>query len=197
MSHHLYQTDALILSGTEYREADRFVRVFTRELGMIAATATGVRHEKSKLRYSLQELSLVSLSTVRGASLWRITNAAPQENFFQEFRSERPRLSAAARLSHLLIRLVPGESPQPELFDLFLEALQSLRTEKTAIEDIPALEQLAVLRMLRFLGHLPDVPVLRELSESTDWHKEKLTAVQAIRRDALFHINTALRETQL
>ncbi len=49
--------------------------IFTRELGLVRATAQGIRLEKSKLRYSSQLYSFGIFSFVHGKEFWRLTSA--------------------------------------------------------------------------------------------------------------------------
>ena len=58
MSHYRYKTEAFILGSISTGEANRFIDIFTKELGRIRATARSVREERSKLRFSLQDFSI-------------------------------------------------------------------------------------------------------------------------------------------
>ncbi len=98
-----------MLAAWPLREADRTYTILTRDLGLVRASATGVRKEGSKLRGALEPLVLSEISLVRGKEYWRITSA-------EVLRS----LAAAPTLARplaLLQRLVQGEEPHPELFD--------------------------------------------------------------------------------
>src|SRR5947207_241148 len=108
MSHHIYQTDGFILASFDRGEANRYFHIFTRDLGMIQATAQGVRLIESKLRYSLQDYSLSHLSLVRGKDVWRITSASKLFNLHEEFGREQ--FTVFARVFSLLRRLIAGEA---------------------------------------------------------------------------------------
>ena len=62
----IYETEAVILSSTSISEVSRVYTLLTRDFGIILARAEGVRKSSSKFRYVLQNLSLASLSLVRG-----------------------------------------------------------------------------------------------------------------------------------
>ncbi len=109
MSYHIYTTKALILSTRAYREADSVYLLLTRDLGLVRATATGVRKESSKLRGSLEPISLGLVSLVRGQDYWRITAA-------QNSVKVPPQPEILRPLS-LLEKLIQGEAHHPELFD--------------------------------------------------------------------------------
>ena len=84
MAYQMYTTRALVLSVRDRIGADRMVRMYTEEAGMIDARAAGVREERSKMRYALQPFSSVRVTFVRGRREWRITGVEPERNFFLE-----------------------------------------------------------------------------------------------------------------
>ncbi len=96
------------MSQRALREADRVYSILTEELGLVRATATGVRKGHSKLRGLLEPLSLSSVSLVRGKEFWRITSS----ELIKKIDSSEEILRPLA----LLEKLVQGEAPNPELF---------------------------------------------------------------------------------
>src|SRR6476646_175067 len=74
--HHIYHTEGIILSSRNYGEAGKYYSIFTRDLGMIYATASGVRKLSSKLRFVLQDFVYVKVDLVQGKDFWRITSAS-------------------------------------------------------------------------------------------------------------------------
>jgi recombinational DNA repair protein (RecF pathway) len=117
MSYSIQTTEGFVLSYTPLREADRVYSVLTRDLGLIRATATGVRKAASKLRGALEPVSLTTVSLVRGKEYWRATSAEVIEKIESSPEILRPLM--------LLERLVQGEAPHPELFDMLREKLGS------------------------------------------------------------------------
>ncbi|MEK7175771.1 MAG: DNA repair protein RecO, partial [Patescibacteria group bacterium] len=113
MSYHIYTTKGLTLSERPVREADRIYSILTRDLGLVRATALGVRKENSKLRGSIEPVSLSNISLVRGKEHWRLTSA----EVIKRFKKTKPLA--------LLEQLVVGESAHPELFDAVEKYLES------------------------------------------------------------------------
>ncbi len=109
MSYHIYTTKGIVLSERPVREADRIYTILTRDLGLVRATALGVRNSASKLRGNMEPFSLSSISLVRGKEHWRLTSAESIRNIHNSL--------AIARPLALLEKLVQGESTHPELFD--------------------------------------------------------------------------------
>jgi DNA repair protein RecO (recombination protein O) len=126
MSYSIHNTEGLIISFRPLREADRVYSILTRDLGLIRATAIGVRKDASKLRGSLEPLTLSAISLVRGKEYWRITSA----EVIQEIKSE----PAVLRPLILLEKLVQGESAHPEIFDAVKEMILSRKPEDEMFE---------------------------------------------------------------
>ncbi len=141
MSHHIYNTDAIVLGSTAVGETDRSVWLLTRDSGLLVARAQGARKEESKMRYSLQEYSLVQVSLVAGKAGWRVTGAVLEHSFIFDLKKQY-RLSAAAKISDLLKRFVPRDEPNAELFNIVLNGLIDLD------------ETLLVALILQNLGYL-------------------------------------------
>jgi DNA repair protein RecO len=196
MSHHIYTTPAVVLESFPGREADRRYTLFTREFGIIRATATGVRQSTSKLRYALQEFSVLDVSLVRGREWWRITNASAGENLFWRERKNQAVVEAVARIFRLLIRLVPGEEKNELLYDEISRALDFLSKHELSGEDVAAFEQVMVLRVLRDLGYVGEDAKLTEFFKS-DLHTKLLKSAQTHRRQILTAINYSLQQSQL
>ncbi len=87
--HHIYNTEGFVIGGTNVGEANKLLKIFTKDFGMITGSAQGIRHLKSKLRYSLQDFSYSSVSLVKGKEMWRVVNAERKENLFISLRAEK------------------------------------------------------------------------------------------------------------
>ena len=75
MSHPIYQTTGFVVKGVNNGESNKTFHLLTPDLGLIIGHAQAVRELKSKLRYHLQEATLLSLGLVRGKDIWRIVHA--------------------------------------------------------------------------------------------------------------------------
>ncbi len=126
MSYHIYTTRGIVLSERPVREADRIYTILTRDLGLVQATALGVRKEASKLRGALEPFVLSKISLVRGKEYWRVTSAECIQSI-----SPTP---TVARPLVLLEKLVRGEASHPELFDAVETHIES--DETTLVSQI-------------------------------------------------------------
>jgi len=196
MSHHIYTTPAIVLESLPGRVADRRYTLFTHEFGIIRATSSGVRRSESKLRYALQEFSVLEVSLVRGRDIWRITNASAGENIFWRDCAHKPVVEMVARIFRLLIRLVPGEEKTEALYNEVFSALQFLGEHQLSTESVAFFEQIVVLRMLHHLGYVGAEPSLAPFL-SGNVSPEQLESARVSRHKILAAINFSLRESQL
>lgn len=192
--HHIYHTEALILGSKNYGDSGKVFFLFTRELGMVYASATGIRKIHSKLRYVLQDYSYVKVDLVRGKDMWRLTTASKPENdlnFLQNYRA----LEVFANIARLLRRLLAGEDTNKTMFDDLLSSLFVLAGTKTK-EELADVEVVMVLRMLNHLGYIGNSDDMHNLILSP-FSEEVVFEISKKRAKVLHAINKAIRETQM
>jgi len=145
MSYSIQTTEGLILSYKPLREADRVYSILTRDLGLIRATAIGVRKDSSKLRGALEPVCLSSISLVRGKEYWRVTSADVLERV--------PSVSEVMRPLALLEKLVQGEAHSSELFD----AIREIIARFDLAESIDEMFEIHLVATILFhLGYLKE-----------------------------------------
>ena len=192
--HHIYHTEGIILGNKNYGEAGKYYSVFTRDLGMIYASAQGVRKMSSKLRFILQDFSCIKMDFVRGKDFWRITSAS-KTNRIENIKKKREKLIIIANISNLLKRLLVGEEPNSDLFDDLLNGLSFLEKSQSN-DDLSNIEVIIVLRILDNLGYLGNNNSLNALAKSPFEENLVFEASQK-RAKILSEINKALGESQL
>lgn len=195
MSHHIYHTRGIILGSVPTGESNRFYRIFTEELGLVGATAQSVREGKSKLRYSLQDFSFVSVDLVRGKEVWRITSAGEWRSL-PGIKGNTARTKLFARVCSLTARLLQGEGRERELFADMVGVADFLETRVVPEQLLVALETLAVLRALVYLGYL-DPEGYEKFLEPGAYSSELLEEFESIRSKILPKINEALKASHL
>lgn len=162
MSYKTYTTEGLICGSTPSNTSDRSYLIFTKEAGMVWATAKSVREERSKQRYALQDFSHIRVSLVKGRSGWRIGSVESLGNAFlkAETRAERGKVTF---IFTLLRRYVHGELPLDRIFEDTLSVLQG-RVDGFVWECV---QQTYALRLLCDLGYVPSRPPFTALIERT------------------------------
>jgi DNA repair protein RecO (recombination protein O) len=193
--HHIYHTHGFILGSRNKGEANKLLTIYTREMGLVRAMVQGVRLNKSKLRFSLQDLSYSEIDLVRGRDVWRVTSARGISTW-PYVRRDRSSLVLIARISKLIERLCDGEEPNERIFDDFIQALYLLDNENIQPAVREALELHLVLRIMNTLGYIGDESVLAGyLSASFD--EINTETILKEKQSIIAHINKAINESQL
>ncbi len=165
MSYHIYTTEGLVLSARPLREADRVYSILTRDLGLVKATALGVRKEASKLRGLIEPVTLAKVSLVKGKEYWRITSA--------EQIKAIAALPEILRPLSLLEKMVQGEAAHPELFDTLEKGLNEMLSLSRG--EIGSEEQF-VAQILYHLGYLKEADLTLDKKELVHAINEGLQA---------------------
>ncbi len=191
MSYKTYITDALVCGSRTQNTADKSYLLFTREAGMLYATARSVREERSKQRFSLQEFSRLRVTLIYGKTGWRITGTEPITNIYglQKTREGRTFVRNVVRL---LRRLLKGESPHETLYDDVVAILVA-DDEGNASER----EEVMMIRILHALGYiapLPEVEAIITAASAVECART-LDTRTAVKRKAL--IEQAFHESHL
>lgn len=192
MAHHVYTTDAFIIESANSVEANKVLTLFTRELGMVRAVAQGVRLQKSKLKFAVQEYSFSTVSLVRGKEVWRLTNAKPVSSLYHTYKHHPEVIHVIAQIFVLLKRLIPGEEKNEKLFEFLSKSFEYL----AQLPDIKSFERIVVVNILHILGYIGQVPEL-EIFINPTWNSDILEAMELQAKIATREINRALRESQL
>ncbi len=191
--HHIYHTEGIILGSNNFGETGKYYAIFTRDLGMIYASAQGVRKMSSKLRFVLQDFAYLKIDLVKGKDFWRITNVS-KTNKLQKL-SEPEIFEVFVNILKLLKRLLVGEDPNRNLFIDLLNGLFILEKSKTNSE-LRNTEAIIVLRILNNLGYIGGNEVLKDFIKSP-FEEDLIFKVSKSRAKILHQINKALKETHL
>jgi len=197
MAHHIYSTPCLILTSTPVGEGNRFLSLFSRDLGLVRAIGKSLREERSKLRYHLCDCSFSEVSLVRGRDVWRIIGAHSSLNIYTELDDSREKQLLIVRTCSLLARLLQGEEPDPILFDMVERGIDFLAKTALDTELVRDFEYMFVIRILAQLGYVGVQKELSALLEPTPFSKEALISAGTHRDRALHVINHALEVSGL
>ena len=194
MSYHIYTTDGIVLKRQVFGEANVLLHILTKDLGLIIASARSARLQVSKLKGSLQEYQYVSISCVKGKNGWKITNVSDKGSFFFNYPEYSRRV--LAQITSLLLQMITGESPHPEIFQTVKTGFEFLAT--ISEKDIANFEILAVLRILNKLGYVAkNIDSSDFLVDEEVWNTSLLDKVAGKKEKMLGLINKALKESHL
>ncbi len=171
-------------------EADRLYLFYTRDFGMIFASARSIRSMKSKLRPHIMPGALLSLTLLKSKSRWMLLEAAA---IGDKLSSKSAEYKTFLKLLLTLKTLAFGEERNESLFESMLGAYNYLLTVKDA--DLASLECLAMIKILHALGY--GEPKNDNNYQNAEFSKDVLAKVATERPKLISSINKALQETGL
>jgi DNA repair protein RecO len=192
--HHIHHTEGIILGSKNYGEAGKYYYIFTRDLGMIYASASGVRKMSSKLRFILQDFAYVKIDLVQGKDFWRVTSAG-KTNTLEQLSKNAGTFEVVGNIANLLKRLLAGVEKNETLFADLINGLSILEKSETK-EGLRNIEAIIVLRILNNLGYIGGNETLQNLVKSP-FEENLIFEVSKSRTQILSQINKALKETHL
>ncbi len=145
---------AIVLGSRPMGEADRVLRLFTRELGRVDAVVKGVRKTSSRWGGRLEPFAVSDLLLYQGRSLYTVTQAQLVD-VFRRLREDREALAAAAVVCEAAAGLFPEHEPQERAYALLRNTLRELDEgiEGPAVRSPLLLG--ALLKLLHEAGYLP------------------------------------------
>lgn len=192
--HHIYHTEGIILSSRNSGESGKYYHILTRDLGLVVASAAGVRKMSSKLRFILQDFSYLKIDLVKGKDFWRVTSAS-KTNILERIAKRPETFGILSNISRLLKRLLPGEEFNENLFTDLVNGLTILEKSESK-DDLRNIEAVMVLRMLNSLGYIGESEALKDFVNSPFVY-DLIPEASQKRLHILSQINKALKETQL
>lgn len=185
MAYHKYITPALICGSKTYNTSDKSYLLFTREAGMLYATAKSVREERSKHRYAMQDFSLATVSLIKGKTGWRVTGSETITNFYfvTKTRGER---AFIRNIVKMLRRFLHGEEPHQDLYDEIVEALKNI--PKHNLSDYETIVMSRVFKILGYIAPEEETKALFSTPNARDAlaasSKEKITMLKRAIKEA-------------
>lgn len=165
MSYQTYTTKAIVCGTYDKNTADRSFLLFTREAGMLYATARSVRNEASKQRPALQNFTQIRVSLVKGKTGWRVGSVESRLNYYSS-AVDRTTRGAVVSVVQLLRRFLTGEEVQPAVYDDVEQALDRIimqPLESAWVVDV------FTLRLLATLGYVAPHESYTDLLVSEVW----------------------------
>ncbi len=181
MAYHIYTTPALVCGSWQRNGADKTYQLYTRDLGMLYATARSVREERSRQRYALQDLAEIRVSLVCGRAGWRVGSVVDISHFLFTADDRRTRI-AIVELFRTLRRFISGETPTPKIYDMTIEALHHLRAPNgTDPENTLLCVQYRILHELGYVAPTDEERTVLEQPISTMTSSMTKNALDSIR----------------
>ncbi|OGL34417.1 DNA repair protein RecO [Candidatus Saccharibacteria bacterium RIFCSPHIGHO2_12_FULL_47_16b] len=153
MSAKTYTTKGIVLSRTNFGEADRILTFLTKDHGKVRAIAKGVRKPKSKLAGGIELFSISHLTLIIGRGEINTIISSRLARHFGNLSSDLERVNLAAALIKRLNR-VTEDKTEPDYFNLLAKSFKALDN----LDLKPNLVELWFdLQLLKQAGHAPNL----------------------------------------
>lgn len=147
------RTKGIILSRTDFGEADRIITVLTPDYGKLWLMAKGVRKPKSKLAGGIELFSVSDLTFIRGRGEIGTLISSRLDKHYDKIIQDIERVQLGYDLIKMINKATEDE-PEPEYFETLVQALEALNEEDISQELIRAWFSAQLLRMA---GHSPNL----------------------------------------
>ncbi|MBV9280282.1 MAG: DNA repair protein RecO, partial [Chloroflexi bacterium] len=148
----IYRTEALVLKGYDYGEADRILSLYTPQAGIVRAIAKGVRRTRSRKAGHLDLFTRSNLLLARGRQLDVITQAETIESF-QGMREDLWRSSQAHYVAELVESFGAEQLANYPVYALTVATLRRLASADRTGLAVRAFE----LQLLSMTGYRPQL----------------------------------------
>lgn len=146
-------TNGIVLSRTNYGEADRIITVLTSDAGKLSLLARGVRKPKSKLAGGIELFSVSSITYIRGRGELSTLVSTRLERHYGNIVKHLERVQLGYDLIKMLHRATEDE-PEAEYFTLLQETFEALND---ADVDLNLIRFWFTAQLLQFAGHAPNL----------------------------------------
>lgn len=146
-------TEAIILSRTDYGEADRILTLLTPDHGKLRLMAKGVRRVKSKLAGGIELFSVSTITFVRGRGEVGTLVSTRLVKHYSRIVEHLDRTMLGYELIKQLNKITEDE-PEPEYFELLKQLFEALDDPGAPLSLVKFWFS---AQLLRLTGHTPNL----------------------------------------
>lgn len=143
----------VVITRTDYGEADRIITFLTPDQGKVRVMAKGVRRQKSKLAGGIELFSISDITYIIGRGDLHTLVSTRLEQHFGSIVKDIDRTMLGYEFLKIINRVLEDEGGE-EYYNLLIAALSVLNTPK-APKDLA--ECWFLLQLMRLHGHLPNL----------------------------------------
>ncbi len=168
----------VVINRRNSGEADKYITLFSRQLGKITLKAAGIRKITSRRAGSLELFNLIKGSAVSGRGQSFVLTEVELIDSHSVWKGQFGRVNLAYQICEAVDRLTPEWEAHPEVFDLLSDYLNSISTFS---DDWQSQTSDFLLHLLVILGFWPedktysgDIYSLIESITNQKFHSPKL-----------------------
>lgn len=159
-----YTVTALCLRGYPLKEADKILVLMTREEGLKRVVAKGLRKPKNKIGGRLEPFRENHVMLAKGRNMDIVTQV-DSVKAYDGPRQDFDLMAAGMSASELLMAFLEDNDPHPEVYDLYVELLTTLKPGADAAVLLTAFE----LHLLDIIGYRPVLDFCMSCERPIEW----------------------------
>lgn len=150
-----YKASSIILKSSRLGEADKILRLYSQEYGIISAIAKGAFNLKSKFSGRLELYNVIDCELSSGRNL-DVISQAEIIGTFQNISSDFYKFNIAQIISEMILKTQSEGSPQQGIFRLIYVVLREIN--RCALSDSITLKKILaffIAKLLKIMGYVP------------------------------------------
>jgi DNA repair protein RecO (recombination protein O) len=152
--HHIYRTEAIVLSSSPSGESGKYLTLFSKDYGVLKIEAAAVRNINSKLRQSIQNYSVSNISFVRGKTGNKLVNASFLYSLFYEINDFKI-LKTISNIFRLIEKMIIDEDQDKNVYELIIKVKETIKKDVEYSKIfLESLEITVVYKILCSLGYV-------------------------------------------
>ena len=120
-----HRTQGIILEKEDYKEADQFFTVYTKDFGKIRILGKGIRKISSKLRSGMDVFYFSEIEFIQGRNYKTLVDAVLIDKF-KNIRTDLEKTVIAYKILEVFDELIRGEEKDKKAWDLLSQSLKYL-----------------------------------------------------------------------
>ena len=136
-----YTAEGIILGVRNFGEADKIVTLFTREQGLVRATAFGSRRPKSPLAGSVQMFNHVEVTLIEGRNIDTLRECV-LKGYWRPLQEDLTAMAYGSFVAELVRELFPEKAAEPDLLERLLLIFPALAAHSPRLVALAAAYQL-------------------------------------------------------
>ncbi|MBU1133051.1 DNA repair protein RecO [Patescibacteria group bacterium] len=125
-----YNTQAIVLKSTKFRDADKIFTLYTKDEGKISAIARGVRKISSRRAGNLDSLNVISVKISESKGGFKNIDEVKTLQSFKELKKDLETSKRAYFILELVHKTVEEGEKDERLYDLIIRSLKLLSTPR-------------------------------------------------------------------
>ncbi|MFH1048808.1 MAG: DNA repair protein RecO [Patescibacteria group bacterium] len=167
-----YSQEGIILASDYFKDRDRILTVYTRDMGKIRVISRGSRSIISKLAPHLKPLDYANLMLFDGKALITVTRASEIKSF-SNLKSNLESSLIALYSAELVASSTLEKLPDEKIFSLLVDLFEYLDSKNNDKNSTPTSEEIVLAFKLKLL----DILGLRPL-EISEGHRDGLRIIE-------------------